>query len=369
MQISTMRDWIAFSRLPGIGLQNKHQLLERFNDPSELLSLPVDSWGISGETTPLLELLKGWPDTGNDNPLARFVNRQLDCLRVHGDQLICLHDPRYPSALREIPAAPLVLYVRGDVALLRSDQLAIVGSRKASAAGRRTAQEVAAGAALVGLTVTSGMAIGIDGAAHEGALAAGGLSVAVVATGLDVCYPARHADLANRLERHGTLVSENPYGSKPNRAAFPRRNRIISGLSKGVLVVEAALPSGSLITANLAAEHGRDVFAVPGSIYQQGSRGCHQLIRDGACLVESFVDIVNEWGMQQLPLPGTEQEDALAGLEQAHRRLLNAVGYQPCTLDDLVAELSSPVGEVLAQLADLELAGLVEQQSGGYQRT
>ncbi|MFT4614027.1 MAG: DNA processing protein, partial [Bacteroidia bacterium] len=244
---------------------------------------------------------------------------------------------------------------------------AVVGSRRASAAGLRLAGQFSADACRAGLHVCSGLALGVDGAAHTGALDAGGKSVAVMATGIDRIYPRRHHQLARRMVECGALVSEFPPGTPPHRYNFPRRNRIISGLALGVLVVEAALPSGSLITAGTALKQGREVFALPWSNLHAGGRGCLQLIRDGACMVQGIDDILEELGplfaVQQAGVaPAQEHELFVSGL-------LVLLGFEAITLDELVQRAACPVAQVLRELSSLELDGSVMRVAGGYIRT
>ena len=277
-------------------------------------------------------------------------------------------DPDYPPLLRQISGPPAVLYVLGSIAALASAQLAMVGSRSPTPGGRATARAFAAWFARAGLTVTSGLALGIDAASHEGALAGGGLTVAVCGTGLDRVYPDEHAALAARIAQSGALVSEFPPRTPPLRAHFPRRNRIISGLSLGTLVVEAARKSGSLITARLAAESGREVFAIPGSIHSPVSRGCHQLIKQGAKLVEEAADVLSELRItiskQQLTGTSLEREQP-AELDKEYEMLLDALGFEPTTIDVLVARTHLPGESVASMLLILELEGRVAALPGG----
>ena len=310
---------------------------------------------------------------GSGSP-AIDVDVQLASLDRVGADLLPISDPRYPPLLRTIHDPPPLLYVRGDPALLSQAQLAMVGSRRASPAGLRAAGSLAGHATLAGLHVTSGLARGIDGAAHQGALAAGGRSIAVVATGIDRVYPARHRGLATALEQAGCLVTEFPPGVPPLRQNFPRRNRIISGLCLGVLVVEAALPSGSLITARTAIEQGREVFALPWSIYHAGGAGCLYLLRDGAKMVETIHDVVEELGSiytlgQELLTPGEDSRVAPAGLSPHQRSLLQSVGYELVGVDELSQLSALPAARVMAEMTSLEMLGLVTRTGGGYIRS
>jgi DNA processing protein len=302
------------------------------------------------------------------------IGAQLAKLCEVGADIIAITDTRYPPLLKGIHDPPPLLYVRGDPALLSQAQLAMVGSRKASPAGLRAAGEFAGLATRAGLHITSGLALGIDAASHQGALAVGGSSVAVVATGIDRVYPARHRSLAQALEEGGCLVSEFPLGLPPVRSNFPRRNRIVSGLSLGVLVVEAALPSGSLITARTALDQGREVFTLPWSIYHAGGAGCLYLIRDGAKMVAAIEDILEELGpmyaLQQdllqpeAPAPAPAEPE-LSGSEQT---MLQLVGYERVTADELSQLSALPVARVMAELSSLELLGVIARECGGYIR-
>ena len=285
-----------------------------------------------------------------------------------GAHIILCTDPDYPPLLAQIPAAPAALYLLGSAPALASPQLAMVGSRNPTASGRETARAFAAWFARAGLTVTSGLAVGIDAASHEGALSVEGLTVAVFGTGLDRVYPAEHASLAERIRVRGALVSEFPPRTAPRREHFPRRNRIISGLTLGTLVVEAARHSGSLITARLAAEQGREVFAIPGSIHSPVSRGCHQLIRDGAKLVEDAGDVLAELRISVpketlTSAPGHLPEPP--ALDKEYEMLLDALGFEPATIDVLVARTRLASESVASMLLILELQGRVAALPGG----
>jgi len=285
-------------------------------------------------------------------------------------------DAGYPALLREIASPPPQLFVRGNVDVLSLPQLAIVGSRNATPGGAETAHSFASHLAARGFCITSGLAEGIDAAAHRGALAARGRTLAVCGTGPDIVYPRQHENLANEIvAAGGAIVSEFAPGTPVFRANFPRRNRLISGLSVGTLVVEASVRSGALITARHAMEQGREVFAIPGSIHNPVARGCHQLIRNGAKLVETATDIVDELGglLAGLQLPDTPEREGLA-LEAPDSaaefaQLLAAMGWDPVDADSLVARAGLTIGEVSSMLLMLELQGSVRALSGGrYQR-
>ena len=286
------------------------------------------------------------------------------------EETILLADPRYPPLLKTIPDPPPLLYVRGDPGLLQRPQLAIVGSRRATVAGLQAAEKLAASAVRAGLVVTSGLALGIDGAAHKGALSAAGGTVAVMATGIETVYPRRHRDLGLEIARRGCLVSEFPPGTRPLPHNFPRRNRIISGLSLGVLVVEAALPSGSLITASTATEQGREVFALPWSIAHTGGAGCLRLLRDGAKMVLGIEDVLDEldsqYGLQLELLRESAGEQVEETVNDS--MLLSLVGFEATSLEDLVTSSGLSAPQVMSELSGLELSGRVSRCPGGYIR-
>jgi DNA processing protein len=291
---------------------------------------------------------------------------------LQGDEqrrVLSIGDEAYPAVLLQTADPPLLLYVQGRVELLQQRSLAIVGSRNASPQGVDNARSFGAHMSRQGWTIVSGLAFGIDGAAHEGGLAGPGSTVAVVGTGLDRVYPARHRALAHRIASAGVLVSEFAPGTPPLAENFPQRNRIIAGLSRGTLVVEAALQSGSLITARLAAEAGREVFAVPGSIHSPLSRGCHALIRQGAKLVESAADILEELQAQAREAPAASAIELPAADEDEEDPLLEALGHDPVSLDALGARTGWSTQELSARLLELELEDQVARLPGGlYQR-
>ena len=281
-------------------------------------------------------------------------------------------DPGYPTLLKQIADPPIALFLRGELALLDSPQLAIVGSRNPSGEGRRNAEEFAAYLARCGLTITSGMALGIDGASHRGALKADGKTLAVWGTGLDKVYPPAHRELAEEIAAHGLIVSEYAPGTPPLPHNFPRRNRLISGLAVGTLVVEANQSSGSLITARLASEQGREVFAIPGSIHNPLARGCHRLIREGAKLVESAGDILEELApllkldTSAVQPPPAEPHAATESDDPEYRLLLNSLDYAPTSVDALVERTGLTPDVVSSMLLMLELQGQVEAAPGGH---
>ena len=355
--------WLALVRAPGIGPATGLRLLEHFGDPATLFAAGPEAWRQAG-LPPALH-------AGLLRPDHDGVSQDLRWLEGDNRHLIAWSDPRYPPLLREIAQAPLALFCHGDPGLLSRRQLAIVGARSVTRQGEETAEGFAAELTRCGLLITSGLALGVDGAAHRGALGAGGATVAVCATGLDRVFPARHRELAREIATRGVLVSEFPCGTPPLPDHFPRRNRIISGLSLGVLVVEAAARSGSLITARLALEQGREVFAIPGSIHSPTSRGPHALIRQGAKLTETVHDILEEL-TAALDERFERPRDASAEpepLDAERQRVLDAVGFEPTPFDRLIERLALPVDALCSALLTLELDGRIAVAPGGaYQR-
>jgi DNA processing protein len=302
------------------------------------------------------------------SPDESALSADLRWIESSGVTLISCLDTAYPPLLAQAPGAPPVLYVLGCVEALGSIQLAMVGSRSPTAAGRRNAYDFAAALARAGLTITSGLAVGVDAASHAGALDVEGVTIAVLGTGVDTVYPAANEALAERIRTRGALVSEFPPRTAPAACNFPRRNRVISGLSRGTLVVEATCRSGSLITARFAAEQGREVFAIPGSIHSPQSRGCHKLIREGAKLVEDLADVLSEL---QIPLPkqgvnsSKRLPETLLPLDKEYEMLLDALGFEPATLDDLIERTGLSSESVASMLLILELDGCVAALPGG----
>ena len=352
--------WLALEAIPGLGPDSAGKLLEAFSEPRSILGASAAHLApVVGDT--LARAIIQGADAASLNP-------GLDWLEGPDNHLVTLNDPAYPASLRDLATPPAWLYVRGDPAWLARPMLAIVGSRNATPQGVRDARAFAQALSESGLTIVSGLALGVDAAAHEGGLAGLASSVAVVGTGLDRVYPARNKALAHRLASEGAIVSEFSIGTPPKSGHFPRRNRIISGLSLGVLVVEAALESGSLITARLASEQGREVFALPGSIHSALSKGCHRLIKQGAKLVESAADILEELGRVLPPvssvIPSRDQEKNEAG-----NILLATLAGGPLAPDQLASRLGLTVEEVSVKLLAAELDGTVAKLPGGlYQR-
>ncbi len=310
------------------------------------------------------------------DPDPALVEQTLAWLQASPEHhLLDLSDPRYPPLLRELRDAPPLLFAQGRIELLRQPQLAMVGSRYCTPGGARTARDFAGELVRRGLVITSGLALGIDAEAHRGALDAGGGSIAVVGTGIDRIYPSRNRTLAQRLAGEGLILSEFPLGTPPNSENFPRRNRVISGLSRATLVVEATRRSGSLITARCSVEQGRDVFAIPGSIHNPQAKGCHQLIREGAKLVEEVAHILDElapWLEGDEPEADSSETAAempASDLDDEYHSLLEQMGYDPVSLDQLATRSGLTVAELSSMLLRLELNDLIQTLPGGlYQR-
>ena len=298
----------------------------------------------------------------------RKVAQDLAWAQAENNHLICYDDVAYPALLKQISDFPPLLYASGDIELLSQPQIAIVGSRLCTPGGAQTAFDFAARLTEAGLTITSGMALGIDTEAHRGALDSNGKTLAVTGTGIDVIYPGRNRRLAAEIQERGLIVTEFALGTGGQKSNFPQRNRIISGLSLATLVVEAAQRSGSLITARLAAEQGREVFAVPGSIHNPQTRGCHDLIRDGATLAEAPQDITREL-TQLASFVIDEQHTAphidLARVDQDHQLLLQAIGYDPVNCDILVQRSGLTIDKLSSMLLLLELNDLIQSAPGG----
>lgn len=358
-----MHYWLALQYLPAVGPVRLRGLLQRYPSPQALF--------------------EEGPDDPSLAPPLRDALRQPDWAAVEKDRawassertILTLDDARYPRLLAEIYDAPPILYAHGVLECLENPQLGVVGSRNPSPLGSETAREFAQTLSAAGMTVTSGLALGVDAAAHQGALDAGGPTIAVFGTGPDRIYPARHRDLAHAIiAGGGLLLSEFPPGTSPAAGHFPRRNRIISGLSLGTLVVEAALRSGSLITARSAAEQGREVFAIPGSIHNPLAKGCHRLIRDGAKLVETAQDVLEEL-IPQLRAQLAETAPATASangplLDADYQGLLGLVDFSATAVDVLVERSGLTADAVSSMLLILELEGYVVSAAGGtYTRT
>ena len=351
--------WLQLCLTPGIGQRRIAALLDQIGPPSRILSAPHRE--LAAVVPPRLAHALLAPEAA----LLAEVERTLAWAAEPRHHLVHIQDPAYPALLHGIADPPALLYMEGDPAVIAHPCLAMVGSRNATTNGMRTAKDFARAASAAGIATVSGLAMGIDGAAHEGALTGPGSTVAVLATGIDQVYPPRHRSLHARIAAEGCLVSEMPLGTLPLGALFPRRNRIISGLATAVLVVEAAARSGSLTTARFALEANRQVMAVPGSIHSALSKGCHALIKDGAMLVESIDDVIAALLPGQC-VPNAPQRPPEPAM---HMPLLALLGFAPTDPGELAALTGSGVDTVISQLLSLELDGLVERLPGGmFQR-
>ena len=376
--------WLRLTLTPGIGNGAARRLLARFGLPQAIFQQTEAALQLcvpAAQAKALRGIPQGW------EALWQTTAQWLANAAPQGPAraIVSLGDLRYPQALLDTEDPPLLLYLMGPASLLQhqpfpSDRcLAVVGSRNPTAQGAENARLFARALCGAGLTIVSGLALGVDAAAHEGALEAAtsagtmAATIAVVGTGLDRVYPRKNLDLAHRIAAHGLIVSEYPLGTPPLPANFPKRNRIISGLSQGTLVVEAALASGSLITARMAAEQGREVFAIPGSIHAPQSRGCHALIRQGAKLVESAQDVLEELKIPATTVPGLPQEGVnapgAAASDETEDPVLAALGYDPMGLDALIARTGMDASTLQVALLELELDGRIARLPGGlFQR-
>lgn len=366
MERDELSAWLRLTLTPGVGPESARRLLAAIGLPASIFAQnPAVLQQLLSPAQ--VRALQATPEG-----LAELLDRTWTWLQEVPQQrtLVALGDARYPASLLDIEDPPLLLYLMGrlDLPLDVSHSLAMVGSRNPSPQGTLNARQFAQALGQAGLTIVSGMALGIDGAAHEGALSGHAqapdrlATVAVVGTGLDRVYPKSHRALAHRISEQGLIVSEYPLGTPPLASNFPRRNRLIAGLSSATLVVEAALQSGSLITARLAAEQGKDVFAIPGSIHATQSRGCHALIRQGAKLVESAQDVLEEMPESGGPSQPTRGETASRADDDG---LLQALGLDPVSLDALQARTGLDIATLQARLMALELEGLVARLPGG----
>jgi DNA processing protein len=355
MPDAELEAWLRLTLAPGLGGQGLRKVLADFGLPSHVLA--------AGRTSLAARVGEALAQQIFSDQHAGGIESAVRWAEMPGHSILTLADPGYPQALLEIPDPPPLLYVIGDAALLARRALAIVGSRNATAQGALNAERFSRAFSDVGLTIVSGLALGIDAAAHRGALERAGSTVAVLGCGVDIAYPQRNGELYRAIAAGGAIASELPLGTPPAAGNFPRRNRLISGLARGVLVVEAALGSGSLITARLAAEQGREVFAIPGSIHSPLAKGCHALIKDGAKLVESAEDVLEELGFA-----ATDGTPAPERAEKEHALLLH-LGHDPCNVDTLCRRSGLTPDTVSAMLLQLELEGLVASLPGGrYQR-
>ncbi len=360
------KEWLQLIHLKGLPVAAKRALVGELGSPTAVLRLSasaraklLEQLGVEVRRSRATAKAAQYPHADSD----------VEILARIGADFIGFNEADFPPLLNQISDPPLGLFVLGERALLHSPQLAIVGSRTPTPTGRRATERFAAELCALGLSITSGMARGIDHCAHRGCLDAAGATIAVTATGIDVAYPRANESLYREIAEKGLVVSEYPPGTPPMRAYFPQRNRIISGLALGTLVVEAGIRSGSLITARLAGEQGREVFAVPGSIHSSLSRGCHHLLRQGAKLVETTSDILEEIGQFFTPAP---PRSAAAPKHAPRRRdlppLYNLIDYTPTSMDELIARSGLTADQVSYILMELELEGLIASSSAGYQK-
>ncbi|HNV87585.1 MAG TPA: DNA-processing protein DprA [Methylotenera sp.] len=353
--------WITLNQIPGLGNATLCQLLAKFGSPEAIFN---------ASQSQLREIV--------DDEIAQKINQgvdiaaissTLDWLKKDRTHLVTLADNAYPKQLLEISNPPAVLYAIGNLHWLNHPSIAMVGSRSATPQGEKNAEDFAESLCNHGLCVVSGMALGIDGAAHRGALKANGATVAVVGTGLDIVYPARHRDLAHKIAERGLILSEFPLGTPSKAQNFPRRNRLISGLSLGCLVVEANIDSGSLITARLATEQGREVFAIPGSIHSPVTKGCHQLIKQGAKLVENTTDILEELKNVLSVVSPSGLMDNMGQTAAESNTVLACMGFDPINFEALLSMTGLTTEALSSMLLMLELESRVTTLAGGkFQR-
>lgn len=358
--------WVSLGNISGIGSQTFCHLLKAFGSPQQVFATSLAQL----KQVVSANIANAINTSANQEPSQQLTQ----WLTAPDNHLVTLADPEYPQALLEISDPPPYLYAKGNLALLNHPSIAIVGSRNASVQGEKNAETFAYDLCQHGLCIVSGLALGIDGAAHRGALRANGATIAVVGTGLDIVYPAKHRELAHQIAQRGLILSEFALGTPSKPQNFPKRNRIISGLSLGCLVVEANIQSGSQITARMAAEQGREIFAIPGSIHSPMAKGCHQLIKQGAKLVDCIQDITEELKLQpQINVtlsapPSSPKTDSLTEVSP-EQLLLDTMGYDPVPLERLVTLTGLTVAEVSSMLMLLELDGKVASLTGGqYQK-
>ncbi len=355
--------WLKLHHAPGLGPAGVQKLLKQFGNAGKTCDAGQSALLAAGAPEQAIEFL-------TQTEPGESIEAELRWAEQPGHHIVTFSDNDYPSLLKNISDPPCVLYIRGNKQLLSEPQLAIVGSRNPTHGGQETAYRFAEHLSKAGLLITSGLATGIDSAAHRGALAASAPTIAVMATGADHIYPSGNTRLAEQILQQGALITEMPLGTRALPRLFPRRNRIISGLSLGTLVVEAALRSGSLISARLASEQAREVFAIPGSIHNPLARGCHQLLKSGAKLVESVQDILEELAPQ---LHGLIADDAIqpqpestgSTLDREYQDLLNVIDYAPLSVDHIVERSGLSAQEVASMLLILELKGYIRTEPGG----
>ncbi len=372
MDINKLSAWLSLSLTPTISCRIFHLLLDSFSEPSAIYKKDLALINNTAMTAELKSLLHNCREHQTKRSTQTAVQKALRWQEKDDQHLVTFYCESYPKLLKEIPDPPPLLYVKGRVESLSLSQIAMVGTRLPSPGGRVTAMRLAGELAQAGYIVCSGMALGIDAESHIGAIKSGGQSTAVLGCGVDVIYPSKHKELAKKLSENGALVSEFALGTQPKPWHFPQRNRVISGLSQGLVVVEAALKSGSLITARYALDQGREVFAVPGSLRNQMAKGCNHLLRQGAKLVENAQDIVDELGAFQnvdrlnvLAKIGSEISNS-KGLSRKAKHLLKCLDDDTSSVDTIIQRSGLQASEITGLLIELELEGLVISRAGGY---
>jgi DNA processing protein len=359
-----IRDWLALVALPGLGCALIHRLLDVFSTPGSVLAAGSAVRQVDGVGPALAAL---FADQSRLERCRTWAEEEYERVQARDIHLLCVADPQYPDHLRTIHDPPVLLYLRGNLNCLDRPSVALIGSRAATSYGKRISAALAGRFARAGLVVTSGLAMGIDGRAHAGCLAAGGATVAVLGCGVDVVYPRSHGRLYEQVVDRGLLVSEYPLATRPDGFRFPARNRIISGLSRGVVVVEASCKSGSLITARLALDQGRDVFAVPGRIDSMKSEGCHRLIQQGAKLVQSAEDVLLEMQIADAMHCGNAGSKPVAppeDLSGPEEQLLARIDVYPINIDELAVQTGLASGPLHDLLLRLQLKGCIRQLPG-----
>lgn len=360
-----LTSWLILSTVSGLSAEKFLNALDQHGSLGQLFNQPESQLKAYGLTDNQINHIK--------SPDQALIDDMLAWSKAPGHHVINIHDERYPDSLKSIGNPPKVLFLKGDIDFLYQPQIAMVGSRSPSAAGRKIAENFAEHLSSNGLTITSGLARGIDGASHKGALQGIGSTIAVVATGLDRVYPAEHRALAHQISEQGLIISEQPLGTAPHAGLFPLRNRIISGLSLGVLVVEAAIKSGTLITARHALEQNKEVFAIPGSIHNPAVKGCHALIKQGAKLVETADDILEELQIlvKNDSSGDTTRENQVKIQNQPdpdYQKLLSCMGFDPVDVDTIVQCTGFNAASVASMLLILELQGDIVAKNGLYTR-
>ncbi len=358
-----LHPWLILKHCPGLGPQTLKQLLKNFKTPQTICSLSSKELSTLGCSQPIIH--------GLTKPNNKLISNELTWAAEPNHHLICWGDKRFPPLLKEIQNPPFLLYIKGDPKLLTSPQIAIVGSRNPSYSGKELAASFATQLSDAGLSITSGLALGIDAIAHQTTLMQKGKTIAVLGGGINRLYPAKNRKLADKISENGAIISEFPLSTQPKAKYFPQRNRIISGLSLGTLVIEAAKKSGSLITAQLAAEQGREVFAIPSSIFNPLSRGCHLLIKQGAKLVESIDDILEEIPIELIRTKKEKSSNikqSATRLDQDHQKLLECIDFEMTSVEQIIERSGFSTQAVSSMLLILELEGYAQQQPGGYRK-